>query len=79
MRSSTFGIASVIARSNSSCGDFETRGRRPMSNVMSVTPTAQMSDRASTSFQRARACSGDMKAGVPIIKPFCVVGTLSLP
>ena len=34
-----------------------------------VAPTAQMSVRSSTSFQRPRACSGAMNAGVPSSEP----------
>ena len=42
---------------------------RPLSSVNIVAPTAQRSVRPSTSSQRASACSGAMKAGVPITIP----------
>jgi hypothetical protein len=44
----------------------------PLRVVNIVAPTAQRSVRPSTSSQRARACSGAMKAGVPMTMPACV-------
>ena len=46
---------------------------RPERHAKITAPIAQMSVRASTNSQRARACSGDMKAGLPSDVPRRVV------
>ena len=67
------GAGLVIAASRSSFTVSASWTRRPVSAVNIVAPRAQMSVRGPTSFQRPRACSGGMNAGVPIAPPLVIV------
>ena len=65
-RTASGGAGLVIALSSSSLAVPPVVHELPRERLNIVAPTAQTSLRPSTSSQRPRACSGDMKAGVPI-------------